>query len=109
VEERISRLVDDCGKHIPGGYESLPIQDHSRWLVTMWHFGADASIEYTGQKFSATWEVGENALVRTYSKVMNDDKTRIRLERQEYPKKTFADAIEEKLNLNAFGGWRYTE
>jgi hypothetical protein len=34
----------------------------------MWHFGADALIEYTGEKFSCTWEVGNNALVRVYSK-----------------------------------------
>jgi hypothetical protein len=31
---------------------------------------------------------------------MKDGKTRIRLERQEYPRKTFADAIEEKLYSN---------
>jgi hypothetical protein len=104
VEERISRLVDDCGKVVPGGYESLPIPGHNIWNVTMWHFGADVSIEYTGEKFSATYEVTENALVRAYSKVMRDGKTRIRLERQEYPRKTFADAIEEKLYLNTEGG-----
>jgi hypothetical protein len=105
VEERLSRLVDDCAKVVSGNeYESSAIPEHKDWIVTMWHFGADASSEYTGEKFSATWEVGENALVRAYSKVMRDGKTRIRLERQEYPKKTVADAIEEKLNLNAWGG-----
>jgi hypothetical protein len=104
VEERISRLVDDCGRVIPGGYESLPIPEHSIWNVTMWHFGADASIEYTGEKFSISWDLGENVLVRAYSKVMKNDRTRIRLERQEYPRKSFADAIEAKLFLNAGGG-----
>jgi hypothetical protein len=104
VEERISRLVDECGKVIPGGYESLPIPEHTRWMVTMWHFGADASVEYTGEMFSSTWNVGENALIRAYSKVMKDRKTRIRLERQEYPRKTLADAIEEKLYFNNGGG-----
>ena len=87
VEERISRLLDDCGKIIPGEYESLPIPDHTKWMVTMWHFGADASVEYAGEKFSATWNVGKNALIRAYSKVMKDGKARIRLERQEYPGK----------------------
>jgi hypothetical protein len=104
VEERISRLLDECGKVIPGGYESLPIPEYTRWMVTMWHFGADASVEYTGEKFSATWNVGENALIRAYSKVMKDGKARIRLERQEYPRKTFADAIEEKIYSNDAGG-----
>ena len=45
-----------------------PIPEHKDWLVTMWHFGVDASVEYTGEKFSATWEVGEHALIRAYSK-----------------------------------------
>jgi hypothetical protein len=55
-------------------------------------------IEYTGEKFSCTGEVGNNALVRVYSKEMEkDNKIRLRLERQEYPKQSYADAIEEKL------------
>jgi hypothetical protein len=105
VEERLSRLVSDCSKVISNEYESLSIPEHSQWIVTIWHFGADASIEYAGEKFSATYEIGENVLVRAYSKGLEDGKARIRLERQEYPKKTLADAIEEKLNLNAWGGF----
>ena len=70
---------------------------YSEWIVTMWHFGADASIEYSGDKFSVTWGTAENVLVRAYSKVMGDNKTRIRLERQEYPRTTLADAIEQKI------------
>jgi hypothetical protein len=118
VEERISRLVEDKCKLIQGGYENVPIPEHDRWIVTMWHFGADASVEYTGKEFSATWEVGENGLIRAYSKDMKGGKTRIRLERQdmkggktrirlerqEYPNRSLADAIEEKLYSNAGGG-----
>jgi hypothetical protein len=103
VEERLSRLLDDCAKVTNNEYQSMSIPEHSQWIVTLWHFGADASIEYTGKEFSATWEVGENALIRAYSKDMKAGKTRIRLERQEYPRKTFADAIEEKLYLNIGG------
>jgi hypothetical protein len=107
VEERLSRLLDDCKKVTSNEYGSMSIPEHSNWNITMWHFGADASIEYAGEKFSATYEVTENALVRAYSKVMRDGKTRIRLERQEYPKKTFADAIEEKLKFNTKGASNY--
>ena len=64
----------------------------------MWHFGADASIEYSGDKFSVAWGTAESVLVRAYSKVMKDTGTRIRLERQEYPRVTLADAIEQKLS-----------
>jgi hypothetical protein len=79
-------------------YHGIMLPPFSQWLVTMWHFGADSSIEYSGEKFSVTWETAEDVLIRAYSKVMNDDKTRIRLERQEYPKATLADIIEQKLS-----------
>jgi hypothetical protein len=98
VEERLSRLVDECGKSVAGGYESVPIPEHDKWIVTMWHFGHDdGSNEYTGQKFCSTWRDGQNALIRNYSKRMSSSITAIRKERLEYPNKTFADAIEEKL------------
>jgi hypothetical protein len=110
VEERLSRLVDECGKSIAGGYESLPIPEHNKWIVTMWHFGHDdGSNEYTGQKFCSTWRDGQNALIRNYSKRMNSSKsststTIIRKERIECPNKTLQDAIEEKLYSNDLGG-----
>jgi hypothetical protein len=74
-------------------------------MVTMWHFGMDALVEYTGERFSATWEIGQNALVRAYSKEMVNVQGRmssrrenvIRIESQEYPRKTLQDAIQEKL------------
>ena len=99
VEERLSRFVHDYGKIISGNeYENPVIPEHKDWMVTMWHFGADASSEYTGEKFSATWGVGENALIRAYSKDMKHSKSRIRLERQEYPSKSLAEAIMDKLS-----------
>jgi hypothetical protein len=64
----------------------------------MWHFGADALTEYSGEKFSVTWETAENVLVRAYTKSMIDNRSRIRLERQEYPRTTLVDAIEQKIN-----------
>ena len=109
VEERLSRgveqsrIVQDFNaiKDIDSFYDwrkNGAIPPHSRWLVTMWHFGADALTEYSGEKFSTTWEIAENILIRVYSKVMNDNRMRIRLERQEYPKATVADIVEQKLS-----------
>jgi hypothetical protein len=111
VEERLSRLVDGSQNHygstvIDSNEDSSQIRHRlsdaippfSEWTVTMWHFGADALTEYSGEKFSTTWETAENILIRAYSKVMNDNRTRIRLERQEYPKTTLADIIEHKLS-----------
>jgi hypothetical protein len=110
VEERLSRLVEGYRNiHGPNAIEGVSssrdcrsyydiVSSYSEWIVTMWHFGADASVEYSGEKFSVTWETAEAALIRAYSKVMNDNRTRIRLERQEYPKTSLADIIEQKLS-----------
>lgn len=86
------RFPNDRRRHV------CVIPPYFQWIVTMWHFGADASIEYAGKKFSFTWETVENVLIRAYTKEMKDNKTRVRLERQEYPRTTLADAIEQKIN-----------
>jgi hypothetical protein len=104
VEERLSRLVEDCYKMklVEGQKGVLPlIPEHYSWIVTMWHFGVDGKKEYAGPRFSVTWEVGENALIRAYTKQMRvNNKTIVRLERQEYPNATFEDAVNEKLGQN---------
>jgi hypothetical protein len=118
VEERLSRVIEACyyNHGMASGDEQVAVEDrrmtiphihipqHKDWMVTMWHFGMDASVEYTGEKFSATWEVGEHALIRAYSKEMVEahrsiirNRNIVRLERQEYPSKTIQDAIQEKL------------
>jgi hypothetical protein len=44
------------------GILSPLIPEHKDWLVTMWHFGVDASVEYTGEKFSLFFLVFEVSL-----------------------------------------------
>ena len=102
VEEKISRLVERCNdtrseNRIDSCNGNLLIPEHTSWIVTMWHFGLDSITEYTGEKFSATWEVGQNALIRAYAKDMKVQGTKVRLERQECPNKTLQEAIQEKL------------
>jgi len=122
LEERLSRVIDEthvvkgvqdfslivgdsssgagCGNVSMGSNrfsrdrckDTSIIPAHSEWT------GGDASVEYSGEKFSVTWETAESTLVRAYSKMMNDHKTRIRLERQGYPKATLADIIEQRLS-----------
>lgn len=120
VEDRLSRIVEShidkntvvadsfsgwyryglgCGGHI----RRHTIPSYSQWIVTMWHFGADALTEYSGQKFNVTWETAEK-IIRAYDKLMADNKTRIRLERQEYPRTTLAELIEQKINQNQRSG-----
>ena len=97
VRERLLTLVSqDCSN--PANINKIP--DYMKWIVTMWHFGADASVEYTGERFSATWGIAQNAIIRVYSKSMKDHKTRIRLEKQEYPGTNLALAFEQKINHN---------
>jgi hypothetical protein len=64
----------------------------------MWHFGSDFLNEYTGERFEITWEDGENALMRAYTKDFKCDRgIRIRRERQDYPNKRFDEEIDEKI------------
>ena len=113
VEERLSKLVYDCLSVTSGNSSNRNsmyqqehqdtttiIPAHSNWIVTLWHFGTDSLVRYAGEKFEVTWEIAENVLVRVYTKDLKEKGTRIRLERQEYPNKTFAEAIEEKLNTH---------
>jgi hypothetical protein len=43
VRERISNMANSR--------RNISIPDHMSWIVTMWHFGADALKTYTGEKF----------------------------------------------------------
>jgi hypothetical protein len=98
VRERLSMVIEEC-KETDDTLNPV-IADHMTWTVTMWHFGADALITYEGEKFYTSWEVGQHALITAYSKDWKDGKRRIRIEKQEYPKKSLADALEEKLVTN---------
>ena len=92
VEERLSRIVDECGSLLPGGYEVIPIPNNETWEVTMWHFGYDCPTEYAGPRFCATWKEGQNALTRAYSKDMKSG-IRVRSELQQYPQKMWGDVV----------------
>jgi hypothetical protein len=92
VEERLSRVVDECGRLLPSGYEAIPIPNNEAWEVTMWHFGYDSPLEYAGPRFCATWKDGQNALDRAYSKDMKSG-IRVRSELQQYPRKRWSDIV----------------
>jgi hypothetical protein len=97
VEERLQALLDSCRTDYDECNTSIP--DHGEWVVTMWHFGRDGLLEYTGEKFSITIDNTQHILTRIYSKDFGKQ-TRIRRETQEYPNKTVFDAIEQKLSHN---------
>jgi hypothetical protein len=101
IEERTSRILDECGKSIPGGYESIPIPEHGKWIVTLWHFGIDSLSykELADKNSSVTWKEGQDVLCRIYNKRMYRVKGK-RREVQESPNKPLKDAIKDKLNNN---------
>ena len=103
VKERLSLWVRETAGLVVGssGSKGLVIPPYSEWIVKMWHFGSDGIIEYSGERFQVSFGVGQEALIRAYSKQMKDHKTRIRLERQEYPNAPLADLIDEKLYQNS--------
>jgi len=99
VEERLLRYIECAPPSLSllsSSVASSPIPDHDSWIVTMWHFGSDSPSGYTGEKFEVSWEDGQNALFRIYTKDLNGV-TRIRKERQGYPNKRFDEAKDEKL------------
>lgn len=76
------------------------IPDYKKWTVTMWHFGRDSFVEYTGEKFSITIEQAQGIMTRIYSKDLKRGKRKIRLEIQEYPRKSISEAIQEKILIS---------
>jgi len=63
IEDRLQLLVNDYNNTIfqsgqKQQYLSLilnsKIPNHTSWMVKMWHFGRDALVEYSGEKFNFT-------------------------------------------------------
>lgn len=97
TEERTSRIVDECGKNMPGGYEQLIIPHHMTWKVVMWHFGTD-SIEKAEEKFCVTWRVAQKVLARHHTKSVKPKKYAVvRREIQETPRTSLRNALNEKV------------
>jgi hypothetical protein len=100
VRESLHKAIIDSGQALQNSKLVVPcVMD---WIVAMWHFGADASITYKGEKFFASWKVGYNALLAVYSKEWKrkgkGTEKRIRIELQELPKKSLLEALEDKRN-----------
>ena len=78
------------------GSKGLVIPPYSEWIVKMWHFGSDASIEYSGERFEVSFGVGQEALIRAYSKQMKNHKTGLGWKAGE-PNAPLADVIDENF------------
>ena len=102
IKEKISEFVlDSNNKDLEKMNVIIP--DCITWLVTMWHFGADATAEYSDEKNYRRWGVAEKILLTIYTKEWKDGKKRIRWDLQEYPNKPVKEALEEKLHACSNG------
>lgn len=98
VEERLHNILENYTAINCDIKWQLNTQYRS-WRVTMWHFGRDSLQQYAGEKFSITVENAQDILTRVYSKDFGI-LTRVRDEIQEYPRRTVAHAMEQKLICN---------
>lgn len=97
TQERIQRIVDECGQSLPGGYESIPIPDSNTWMTTMVHFAVDTP-NYKEVKTCMTWKNAQGVLLREYNKKKEG---KLRKERQVYPKIRFDD-VQKRLADNSY-------
>ncbi len=97
VEERISRVLDECGENLPEGYKKIPIPNNESWLITLWHLGRDNLVEFSGKCFLLTWAQGREALYRIYTKDLHG-KTVIRSEIQERPNRKVGSVLQINSN-----------
>jgi hypothetical protein len=72
-----------------------PIPSCMTWIATMWHFGRDSLTTYNGEMFEISW-ADALGLFRVYSKEFKN-KTRIRKELQEYPRRPWSEVFMERL------------
>jgi hypothetical protein len=97
----VQKMVSEFA--VVSGNPALQIPDYMTWIVTMWHFGADALSYYSGEKYYRRWEIAEKVLLTIYTKEWKDGKKRVRWDLQEYPNKPVEEALEEKLHARSSG------
>jgi hypothetical protein len=93
TELNLRNMIEKYTQNI--AVEAMPT--FGKWIVKLWHFGVDTIDEYTGKDFEVTFDEGKSDLYRLYSKQMKDGKNIVRIEHQENPNQTFADAWVKKF------------
>jgi hypothetical protein len=74
VKERLSFWIMETINLPNCDASNLVVPPYTEWIVKMWHFGRDASIEYSGEKFEMTFSFATGILIRIYSKQMKGKK-----------------------------------
>jgi hypothetical protein len=89
-------IAGNCGSN-DNCPSTVIIRCYRKWIVKMWHFGVDSIDEYTGKEFHVTFEDGISDLFRIYTKRMENNKQKVRVEHQEYSEQDVADAFVQEL------------
>ena len=100
TQERMQRIVDECGQSLPGGYENILIPDSDTWIIKMWHFAVD-SPNYREENICMTWKDAQGVLLREYNKKKEG---KLRKERQEYPNTSLAQVCRNFLQDTGANG-----
>ena len=102
TEDRIRREIQKTitkTKEEQATTASLSIPYYGSWIITIWHFGRDSEITYSKKEFNIEYRTTEEIIIKIYDKYWkHENKRKIRIEKQEYPNKSFNDAMEEQLN-----------
>lgn len=104
LTERLQRVIDEYVKTSSKSWIDSstlvakdPVPDPFTWIVTMWHFGRDSRISYTGELSEMSWEDALGVFHRVYSKefVANNNKKKVmvREEIQDIPNKPLGAAL----------------
>ena len=63
---------------------SIKVPNYKYWLITLWHIGKDSLSEYSKEMFHCEWNIGEQMILRIYSKTI-EKKKKVRIEIQQNP------------------------
>jgi hypothetical protein len=85
IEERLLQLLITSSINIP---------HYKEWTITLWHIGKDSLSEYSKEMFHCKWDLAEKIALRIYSKELQTNKNKVRIELQQNPRMS----IEELQN-----------
>jgi hypothetical protein len=73
LQDEIEKYMNASGEFKPNekGFPFIP--NHMSWILTMWHFGRDSSLKYTGKTLDITWREMLD-VYHVYSKTLSKKK-----------------------------------
>ena len=76
IEERLKQRLNNSSINLP---------HYNGWTITLWHIGKDSLSEYSNEMFHCKWDLAEKIALRIYSKELERNKRKVRIELQQNP------------------------